>query len=60
VPADLEEPTLTEDADRRRDREMFVNTVVTALPGIYLSSGSVTVTALTAAVLIAVALSRRS
>jgi hypothetical protein len=59
-PAAVEEPALTEDADRRRDREMLINTVVTGLPGIYLSSGSVTVNALTAAALIAVAVSRRS
>lgn len=50
---------MTNDPDRRRETEAVVNAVVAALPGVYLASGSLAVTALTAAVLVAVVTSRR-
>ncbi|MFC4068832.1 hypothetical protein [Actinoplanes subglobosus] len=50
---------MTVEPDRDRETEKVVNLIATTLPGAYLLSGSLAVTALTAAVVLAVVASRR-
>ncbi|MEU8665072.1 hypothetical protein [Actinoplanes philippinensis] len=49
---------MTDEPDRDRETEKVLTLIATTLPGAYLLSGSLAVTALTAAV-VAVAVSRR-